>query len=137
MAEKERLEEQIGEVLGLEMAAQKAIEELSTRGLLNQGGLKAKLEGIKKEAGDHQTRIEQVMQGLAESEALDQQSIRQHASETSQKASQMMHTHYEVLDELAKEVKDKKFASEVASILGEENQHLQLCIQLARENSSN
>jgi ferritin-like metal-binding protein YciE len=46
-------------------------------------------------------------------------------------------THYEVLDELAKEVKDKKFASEVASILGEENQHLQLCIQLARENSSN
>ena len=161
MAEKERLEEQIGEVLGLEMAAQKAIEELSTRGLLNQGGLKAKLEGIKKEAGDHQTRIEQVMQGLAESEALDQQSIRQHASETSQKASQMMQTylgedpdtldaleflclaeggevtHYEVLDELAKEVKDKKFASEVASILGEENQHLQLCIQLARENSSN
>jgi ferritin-like metal-binding protein YciE len=161
MAEKERLEEQIGEVLGLEMAAQKAIEELSTRGLLNQGGLKAKLDGIKKEAGDHQTRIEQVMQGLAESEALDQQSIRQHASETSQKASQMMQTylgedpdtldaleflclaeggevtHYEVLDELAKEVKDKKFASEVASILGEENQHLQLCIQLARENSSN
>jgi ferritin-like metal-binding protein YciE len=161
MADKERLEEQIGEVLGLEMAAQKAIEELSTRGLLNQGGLKAKLEGIKKEAGDHQTRIEQVMQGLAESEALDQQSIRQNASETSQKASQVMQTylgedpdtldaleflclaeggevtHYEVLDELAKEVKDKKFASEVASILGEENQHLQLCIQLARENSSN
>lgn len=50
MAEKERLEEQIGEVLGLEMAAQKTIEELSTRGLLNQGVLKAKLEGIKKEA---------------------------------------------------------------------------------------
>ena len=50
MAEKERLEEQIGEVLGLEMAAQKAIEELSTRGLLNQGVLKAKLESIKKEA---------------------------------------------------------------------------------------
>jgi hypothetical protein len=32
MADKERLEEQIGEVLGLEMAAQKTIEELSTRG---------------------------------------------------------------------------------------------------------
>jgi hypothetical protein len=41
-----------------------------------------------------------------------------------------------VLDEIAKEVKDKKFASEVSSILGEEKQHLQLCIQLARENSS-
>jgi ferritin-like metal-binding protein YciE len=45
-------------------------------------------------------------------------------------------THYEVLDELAKEVKDEKFASEVKSILGEEKQHLQLCTQLARENSS-
>jgi ferritin-like metal-binding protein YciE len=161
MAEKERLEEQIGEVLGLEMAAQKAVEELSTKGLLEKGGgLKSKLQDMKKEAGDHQTRIEKVMQELAESEGLDQQSIRQQAKETSQKASQMMQTylgedpdtldaleflclaeggevtHYEVLDELAKEVKDKKFASEVASILGEEKQHLQLCTQLARENSS-
>ena len=45
-------------------------------------------------------------------------------------------THYEVLDELAKEIKDKKFASEVKSILREEKQHLQLCTQPARENSS-
>ena len=81
----------------------------------------------------------------------DQQSAREHAEETSQKASQMMQTylgedpdtldaleflclgeggevtHYEVLDELAKEIKDKKFASEVRSILREEKQHLQLC----------
>jgi hypothetical protein len=35
-------------------------------------------------------------------------------------------THYEVLDELAKEV----------TILREEKQHLQPCMQLARENSS-
>jgi hypothetical protein len=100
------------------------------------------------------------MQELAESQGLDQQSIRHNANETSQKASQMMQiylgqdpetldaleflclaeggevTHYEVLDQLAKEVKDKKFASEVASILDEEKQHLQLCTQLARENSS-
>ena len=77
MAEKERLEEQIGEVLGLEMVAQKAVEEISAKGLLEKGGLKGKLQGMKKEAGDHQTRIEQVMQELAESEGLDQQSIRQ------------------------------------------------------------
>jgi hypothetical protein len=32
MVEKEKLEEQIGEVLGLEMAAQKAVEELSAKG---------------------------------------------------------------------------------------------------------
>ena len=160
MAEKEKLEEQIGEVLGLEMAAQKAVEELSTKGLLDQGGVKGKLQGMKQEAGDHQKRIEQVMQGLAQSQGLDQQSIRQHAEEATQKASQMMQTYlgedpdtldaleflclaeggevtqYEVLDELAKEVKDKKFASEVASILGEEKQHLQLCTKLAREKSS-
>ena len=43
--------------------------------------------------------------------------------------------HYEVLDELAKEVNDKKFTSEVASILDEEKEHLRLCIQLARENT--
>jgi ABC-type sugar transport system substrate-binding protein len=126
MAQKEKLEEQIGEVLGLEMAAQKAVEELTTKGLLDQGGVKGKLQGMKQEAGDHQKRIEQVMQGLAQSQGLDQQSIRHHANETSQKASQMMQTylgedpdtldaleflclaeggevtHYEVLDELAK-----------------------------------
>jgi ferritin-like metal-binding protein YciE len=160
MVEKEKLEEQIGEVLGLEMAAQKAVEELSSKGLLDKGGVKGKLQGMKEEAGDHQKRIEQVMQELSESEGLDQQSIRHHANETSQKASQMMQTylgedpdtldaleflclaeggevtHYEVLDELTKEVKDKKFASEVRAILREEKQHLQLCTQLARENSS-
>ncbi|MFL6491189.1 MAG: hypothetical protein ACJ70M_06780 [Nitrososphaera sp.] len=160
MVEKERLEEQIGEVLGLEMAAQKAVEELSTKGLLEKGGLKGKLQQMKNEAGDHQRRIEQVMQGVVELEGLDQQSIRQNAEETSQKASQMMQTylgedpdtldaleflclaeagevtHYEVLDELSKEVKDRKLASEVTSILGEEKRHLQLCTQLARENSS-
>ena len=123
-------------------------------------GLKGKLQNMKKEAGDHQRRIEQVMQAVSESEGLDEQSIRQNAEETSQKASQMMQTylgedtdtldaleflclaeagevtHYEVLDELAKKVKDKKFASEVKSILREEKQHLQLCTQLARKNSS-
>ena len=41
--------------MGLEMAAQKAVEEISVRGLLEKGGLKSKLQGMKKEAGDHQT----------------------------------------------------------------------------------
>jgi len=160
MPEKEKLEEQIGEVLGLEMAAQKAVEELSSIGLLDKGGLKEKLKGMKSEAGDHQRRIEQVMQGVADSEGLDQQRIRQNAEETSQKVAQMLQTylgedsdtldaleflclaeggevtHYDVLDELAKDVKDKKLASEVKSILAEEKQHLQLCTQLARENIS-
>jgi ferritin-like metal-binding protein YciE len=142
------------------MAAQKAVEELSSKGLLDKGGLKGKLQGMKQEAGNHQTRIEQVLQGVSQSQGLDQQSIRHHAQEASQKASQMMQTylgedpdtldaleflclaeggevtHYEVLDELSKGVNDQKFASEVKSILGEEKQHLQLCTQLARDNSS-
>ncbi len=33
MVETEKVEEQIGEVLGLEIAAQKAVEELSLKGL--------------------------------------------------------------------------------------------------------
>ncbi len=76
MIEKEKLEEQIGEVLGLEMAAQKAVEELSSKGLLDKRGLKGKLQGMQKEAGDHQKRIEQVVQGVSQSQGLDQQSIR-------------------------------------------------------------
>ena len=95
---------------------------------MDKRGLKGKLQGMKKEAGDHQRRIEQVMQAVSKSEGLDEQSIRQNAEETSQKASQMMQTylgedpdtldaleflclaeggevtHYEVLDELAKKV---------------------------------
>ena len=44
-------------------------------------------------------------------------------------------THYEVLSEVAKELKEKKFATEVRSILKEEKEHLKLCTQLAKENS--
>jgi hypothetical protein len=73
------------------------------------------------------------MQAVSESEGLDEQSIRQNAEETSQMMQTYLGedtdtldaleflclaeggevTHYEVLDELAKKVKDKKFASEV------------------------
>ena len=68
---------------------------MSSKGLLYQGGVKHKLEGMKEAAAEHQKRVEQVMQGLTESEGLDPQSIRQHAQETSQKASQMMQTSLE------------------------------------------
>lgn len=156
MVEKEKLEEQIGEVLGLEMAAQKAVEELSSKGLLDEGGIKTKLEGMKSEAGEHEQKIQQVMQGVIESEGLDEQSIRQSAEETVQKATEMMHTylgedpdtldaleflclaeggevtHYEVLSKLASKVKDKKFATRVRSILSQEKKHLQLCTRLAK-----
>src|SRR5687768_18042184 len=160
MVEIEKVEEQIGEVLGLEIAAQKAVEELSIKGLLDKRGIRGKLQGMRNEAAGHQKKIEKLMQRVSESEGLNEDSIRQHAEEASQKASQMMQTylgedpdtldaleflclaqagevtHYEVLDELAKKVKDKKFASEVKSIMREEKRHLQLCTKLARKNSS-
>ena len=44
-------------------------------------------------------------------------------------------SHYEVLSEVAKELKEKKFATEVRSILKEEKEHLKLCTQLAKQNS--
>jgi ferritin-like metal-binding protein YciE len=95
------------------------------------------------------------MQRISKSEGLNQDSIRQHAEE----ASQMMQTylgedpdtldaleflclaeggevtHYEVLSEVSKGLKEKKFATEIRSILKEEKEHLKLCTQLAKENS--
>jgi hypothetical protein len=47
MVETENVEEQIGEVLGLEIAAQKAVEELSLKGLRDKRGTKGKLQGMK------------------------------------------------------------------------------------------
>jgi ferritin-like metal-binding protein YciE len=99
---------------------------------------------MKSEAADHQKKIEKLMHRVSESEGLNQDSIRQHAEEASEKASQMMQTYlgedpdtldaleflclaeggevtnYEVLSEVAKELKEKKFATEVRSILKEE-----------------
>jgi ferritin-like metal-binding protein YciE len=142
------------------MAAQKAVEELTSKGPLDKRGIKRRLQGMKSEAAAHQKKIEKLMQRISETEGLNQDSIRQHAEETSQKASQIMQTylgedpdtldaieflclaeggevtHYEVLSEIAKKIKEKKFATEVRSILKEEKEHLKLCTQLAKENSS-
>ena len=49
MADKEMIEEKIGEALGLEKAAQKAVEELDSRGLLKPEQMK-KLSKMKEEA---------------------------------------------------------------------------------------
>ena len=46
--DKQKTEKKIGEALGLEMAAQKGVEELVSKGLLDKGGMKKdKLEGEK------------------------------------------------------------------------------------------
>jgi rubrerythrin len=155
---KAKLEQKIGEALGLEMAAQKAVQELDSKGLLDEAGMKAKLDKMRKEASKHQTKLEELAQKLSQSQGLNSESIQKSAEETKQKASQMMNTylgedpdsseaieflclaeggevtHYEVLSTMAaKKVKNKQFSSAVNSILREERRHLQLCTRLAKQ----
>jgi hypothetical protein len=152
---KQKIEEKVGEALGLEMAAQKAVEELGSKGLLDKGGMKDKLEKMKKQANNHQTDLEELI--LSPSLGLDSSNIQEVANETAQKASEMMKiylgespdsseaieflclaeggevTHYEVLGAMTKLVKDRKFSAKVKAILEEEKKHLQLCTRLARQ----
>ena len=156
MTNLQKLEQKIGEALGLERAAQAAVEELSSKGLLDEGGMKDKLQSMKKQANNHQSNLEELIPAL-ESEGLSSGNIQTAAQETEQKATEMMKTylgedpdsseaieflclaeggevtHYEVLNAMTKGVKNRKFASKVKSILAEEKRHLQLCTRLAKQ----
>ena len=48
--------------------AQKAVEELSAKGLLDEAGIKTQIEGMKQEANNHQKKIEQLVEALSKSE---------------------------------------------------------------------
>jgi hypothetical protein len=157
MANKQKLEQKIGEALGLEKAAQVAVEELSAKGLLDEGGMKDKLQTMRKQANNHQANLEGFVQTLSQKEGLNSESIQTTAQETEQKAAEIMKTylgddpdsseaieflclaeggevtHYEVMSAMTKGIKDKKFASKVKSILAEEKRHLQLCTRLAKQ----
>jgi hypothetical protein len=73
---KKKLEQKIGEALGLEMAAQKAVEELDSKGLLDEAEMKAKLDKMRKEASNHQTKLEELVQKLSQSQGLNSESIK-------------------------------------------------------------
>jgi len=156
LATKAKLEQKIGKALGLEKAAQLAVQELSAKGLLDEGGTKEKLQIMKEQANNHQINLEELVADLA-SEGLSLEVIHKTASGTDQKASEIMKIylgkdsdsfeaieflclleggeviHYEVLSALTKGVKNKKFGTKVKAILDEEKRHLQLCIRLAKE----
>jgi ferritin-like metal-binding protein YciE len=160
MIDNEMIEEKIGEVLGLEMAAQKAVEQLISKGLLDKSEIKQQIDEIRKEAHNHQTQIEELCERLSKSKGqkMDSDNVKDVAAETEQKASKMMSTylgddadtsealeflciaeggevaHYEVLDAMVKDINDSEFKNKVKSILNEEKEHLQECIKLAREN---
>jgi ferritin-like protein len=45
-------------------------------------------------------------------------------------------THYEVMSEMTKGIKDKKFTTIVKSILAEVKRHLQLCTRLTKKTAT-
>jgi uncharacterized membrane-anchored protein YjiN (DUF445 family) len=166
MVEIEKLQEKLGEALGLEMAAQKAVEELGSKGLLDKNGMLAQLQKMQSQAGNHQSKLEETVRNLANvSEELDSSKIQQVAQETAQKCSSMMQTylgqdpdssealeflclaeggevtHYEVLAAISKKLNGKiknnrKLSPTVNSILREEKRHLALCIKLAKQTAT-
>ena len=150
--DKEKIEEKICEAIGLEMAAQKAVEQLASKGLLpSQGLMNTKLEGMRKEANNHQTQMEDLVRKLSQSDGLYSAKIQEMTQETEQKASNIMEiylgedpdsqealeflclaeggevTHYEVLSAMTKGIKNKQFPGKVRSILDQEKKHLLLC----------
>jgi hypothetical protein len=163
MVEIEKLQEKLGEALGLELAAQKAVEELGSKRLLDEKGVLPQLQKMQSQAGNHQSKLEEVVQNLANGGGeLDSAKIRQVAQETAQKCSSMMQTylgenpdsseaieflclaeggevtHYEVLAAISKKLNGKikntkKLSTAVNSILREEKRHLALCTKLAKQ----
>jgi hypothetical protein len=163
MVEIEMLQEKLGEALGLELAAQKAVEELGSKGLLDKNGMLSQLQKMQSQAGNHQSKLEEVIQNLADgSDELDPTKVQQVAQETAQKCSSMMQTylgedpdsseaieflclaeggevtHYEVLVAMSKKLNGKirntrKLSTAVNSILREEKRHLALCTKLAKQ----
>jgi hypothetical protein len=159
MADKEMIEEKIGEALGLEMAAQKAVEELNSRGLLEAEHQK-QLSKMKNEAGKQEEEMQSLVEDLVESDGFEKETIEEKAEETAEKASEIMETylgeepdtqealeflclaeggevtHYEVLASVAKDVKNKKFGTKVRAILKEEKRHLAMCTKFAKDNAA-
>ena len=159
MADQEMIQEKIGEALGLEKAAQKAVEQLDSRGLLKSEHI-TELSKMKEEAGNQEKEMKDLVQELSDSDGFDPSTIEQKAEETAEKVSKIMETylgedpdtqealeflclaeggevaHYEVLASVAKDVKNKKFGTQVRTILKEEKRHLSLCTKLAKNNAA-
>ena len=85
------IQEKIGEALGLEKGAQKAVEQLDSRGLLKPEHLK-KLSKMKKEAEKQEQEMEELVRELADSDGFDSSVIEEKANETAEKASKIMET---------------------------------------------
>jgi len=115
---------------------------------------------MKQEAGKQEEEMQSLVEDLVESEGFEKETIEDKAEETAEKASKIMETylgekpdtqealeflclaeggevaHYEVLASVAKDVKNKKFGTQVRAILKEEKRHLNLCTKLAKDNAA-
>jgi ferritin-like metal-binding protein YciE len=160
MVDIEKLQEKLGEALGLEMAAQKAVEDLGSKGLLNKSGMLTQLQKMREQAGNHQSKLEQIVDNLVESEThVNSTTIYQIAEHTAEKCFKIMQTylgddpdsseaieflclaenevtHYEVLNAMSRKAKNKKLSTRVNIILREEKRHLLLCTKLAKRIAS-
>jgi ferritin-like metal-binding protein YciE len=153
----ENLQKKLGEVLGLERAAQKAVDELITMKLLKSDS-KTEAKEIQGEASTHEEKIQEVISIFSEDKnvKLDVAKVEESAKETEEKATQIMKTylgeepdtsealeflclaeggevsHYEVLQAICGNFDNKKALSTVKSILKEEQRHLSQCIEMAK-----
>ena len=153
----ENLQKKLGEVLGLERAAQKAVDELVAMKLLKSDSKNAAKE-IQDEASSHEEKIQEVVTIFSEDDnvKLDAEKVEESAAETQEKATKIMKTylgkepdtsealeflclaeggevtHYEVLQSICENFDNKKALTTVKSILKEEQKHLSQCIEMAK-----
>ncbi|GKS62415.1 hypothetical protein YTPLAS21_18730 [Candidatus Nitrosocosmicus sp.] len=153
----ENLQKKLGEVLGLERAAQKAVDELIAMKLLKSDS-KNEAKEIQDEASTHEEKIQEVVNAFSEDKniKLDTAKVEESAKETEEKANKIMKTylgenpdasealeflclaeggevsHYEVLQAICENFDNKKALTTVKSILKEEQKHLAQCIEMAK-----
>lgn len=153
----ENLQKKLGEVLGLERAAQKAVDELISMKLLKSNS-KDESREIQEEASNHEEKIQEVASIFSEDKGvqLDINKVEESAKETEEKATNIMKiylgekpdtsealeflclaeggevAHYEVLQAICSNFDNKKALSTVKSILKEEQRHLTRCIDMAK-----
>ncbi|HKU84535.1 MAG TPA: hypothetical protein VJP58_10885 [Candidatus Nitrosocosmicus sp.] len=153
----ENLQKKLGEVLGLERAAQKAVDELISMKLLKSDS-KNEAKEIQGEASNHEEKVQEVINIFSEDKNinLDVNKVEESAKETEEKATKIMKTylgeepdtsealeflclaeggevsHYEVLQAICENFDNKKAITTVKSILKEEQKHLSQCIQMAK-----
>lgn len=157
-ADIKNLEKKLGEVLGLERAAQKAVEELISMKILDSGN-KDEAKEIQQEASSHEEKLLETVNQLAQDEdtRINIENVKDTAKETEKKATKIMRTylgedpdasegleflclaeggevtHYEVLDAISKKFDNRKLRNTIRSILREEKAHLNVCLDMAKE----